>query len=122
MNSVTITLFCPRLTDPKVAESTKLSEAHAIAVVFATRDLLDAGVWKVVAKQKVVVSPTLMSYENLRAAGFFGAKVYGSGIITKFMNAFFCLAPWHDFHDPRYLERLLISPERKPGNLMLENG
>jgi hypothetical protein len=46
--------------------------------------------------------------------GFVGASVHGSGILNEFVNAFYGLTPWDDWHDPYYLDHLLVSPEKKP--------
>ena len=87
------------------------------AVLFSTRDLLDSGVWRVAGTRGVVVPKELLPFEHLRAAGYVGARVVGSGINTEFLNAFYSLTPWDDWHDPRYLEGLLLSPDKKPQRL-----
>lgn len=33
----------------------------------------------------------------------------------------FIKAPWDDWHDPEYLDKLLISPDKKPENLIYKN-
>ena len=52
--------------------------------------------------------------------GWVGAKVIGSGNVNKFMNAYFGLSLWDDWHDPTYLDRLLVSPEKRPAKLILK--
>lgn len=114
LNSVTVALFRKRFSRPEDAQTAELSEDDAVSVVFTTRDLLDSGHWIVVGNHPIAISPRLRPYEELRATGFVGAKVYGSGILVKFANAFFGLTPWDGFHDPRYLDRLLLSADLKP--------
>ena len=65
------------------------------------------------------VTPThLLPFEHTRARGWVGAKVYGSGIVARFLAAYHRLAPWDDWADPAYLDRLLIAPEKKPADVI----
>ena len=50
-----------------------------------------------------------------------GINTEGSAIIDDFIKAYFSLAPWDDWHDPEYLDKLLISPDKKPENLIYKN-
>ena len=59
--------------------------------------------------------------EPLRASGFIGATITGSGIVDDFVNAFHGLAPWDDWHDPRYLDTLLLDPSKKPRGLVYKD-
>ena len=120
LNSVTVALFRKRFSEPEEAECAELTEDDAISIVFTTRDLLDSGDWSVIGTRRILIRHDVLPHENLRAKKFVGAKVYGSGIVMKFMDAFFGLAPWDDFHDPRYLERLLLSIDLKPQQLVLK--
>jgi hypothetical protein len=55
-----------------------------------------------------------LPYESLRNKGFVGAKVVGSKNVNELLNAYYGLSPWDDWKDPTYLDKLLISPEKKP--------
>ena len=46
---------------------------------------------------------------------------FGIPIEDDFIKAYFSLAPWDDWHDPEYLDKLLISPDKKPENLIYKN-
>lgn len=85
-----------------------------------TRDLLDSGEWKILATHPVEVPRSKFPFETLRRKGFIGATVTGSGNINEFANAFCALVPWDDWADPSYLDRLLLSPELKPKNLIFK--
>lgn len=93
---------------------------HAIAILFTTADLLDRGYWKVVQTTSVVVPQSLFPFESLRKVGFVGAKTYGSGNVNHFANAFLALDPWDDSADPEYLDKLLLSPDKKPSTLLFK--
>ena len=43
-----------------------------------------------------------------------GAKVVGSANVGALCDAFYGLARWDDWKDPEYLDKLLLSPEKKP--------
>lgn len=36
------------------------------------------------------------------------------------MNAYYSLVPWNSFHDPNYLDSLLISIDKKPNKVVLK--
>ena len=91
------------------------------SVLFVTRDLLDDGVWRVIAKRPVAIPRSQLPYESLRQNGYVGAEVNGSGIVNEFLDAFYGLGPWDDWHDPTYLDQLLVSPEKKPSRLVFKN-
>lgn len=46
---------------------------------------------------------------------------FGIPIEDDFIKAYFSLALWDDWHDPEYLDKLLISPDKKPENLIYKN-
>lgn len=89
------------------------------SILLVTRDLLDRGVWLVVGNLPVRVGVEQIPYKRFRATQFVGAKVTGSAIVSEFVNAYFGLVAWDDWKDPAYLDSLLLSPEKKPKNLIL---
>lgn len=115
LNSVSCALFDQRSDGLSV---TKPDTAKVFSTVMTTRDLLDSGDWKIAATHPVEVPRSKWPFETLRGRGFVGAKVVGSRNIAEFANAFCALAPWDDWADPAYLDRLLLSPELKPEHLI----
>lgn len=87
-----------------------------------TRDLLDSGRWAVVGRAASPVPEDVVAYEALRASGFVGESVVGSAIVEEFVNAYFGLMPWDDWYVPDYLDKLLVSPGRKPVHRLLFSG
>lgn len=115
LNSVSVALFDRRCAADLIREQVDgLRLDEAFAILFVTRELLDAGEWKVVGPRAVVVPPARQPYEHLRASGFVGAKVIGAGIVNEFAHAFFGLAPWDDWANRDYLDGLLLDPSKKP--------
>ena len=98
-----------------------LAESNIIAVLFVTRDLLDSGTWQICRHTESAVNPAkYFDLERLRRDAFVGLKVIGSGNVTLLMQAYFGLYPWNKFHQENYLDSLLVSPSKKPSNVVLE--
>jgi hypothetical protein len=105
--------------DQPPPETVPLPEDDLIAALWTTPDLLDRGNWVVIGHQKPLVSGTARPNEEYRMAGWVGAKTYGAGIVEKFLDAYYGLRAWDDWYDPVYLDRLLISPAKRPANVIL---
>lgn len=118
LNSVSIALFDQAIDSPTDAETIDMSAERAFATLFATRDRLDSYGWRVVSNAPVRIPPNLFPYESLRRSGFIGAKVIGSGIIERFIRAYFGLEAWDPMLDPEYFDKLLLSPDRKPSRVI----
>jgi hypothetical protein len=115
LNSVTIAMFDVKCKPSDAANAASFIEAsRAFAVLFVTRDLLDIGVWPILGPKPIAIPDSFHPYEHLREIRFVGAKVIGSAIINEFANAYYGLAPWDDWKDPRYLDGLLLSSAKKP--------
>ncbi len=117
LNSVSCALFNRRTES---SAPPKPSVGSLFSTLFTTRDLLDLGEWRVFAAYPVEVPREIFPFEPLREAGWVGAKVIGSRTVNSFANAYCGLELWDDWHDPNYLDRLLLSPELKPQTLMLK--
>jgi len=95
-------------------EKIELVPDHLISCVSVSCEQLDYGKWKVIGHQQPAVGRDDWPNEKLRDSGWVGAKIYDAGIIEEFLDAFYGLVPWDDWHDPNYLDQLLVSPEKKP--------
>ena len=112
LNSVSVALFDRILEPDPVAVMARLDEVFA--VLFATRDQLDAGAWKVFASSLVEIPPELFPWEHTRHSRWVGAEIHGSGNIASMVNAYFGLTPWNE--RSAYFDGLLVSPaKRRPG-------
>jgi hypothetical protein len=101
--------------------SLPLPSSALVALVSVTREGLDSGAWKVVGNAPIGVERRRWPNEQFRSVGWIGAKMYDAAIIEDFLNAFHGLAPWDDWKDPNYLDRLLVSPEKKPAHLIYKS-
>lgn len=121
LNSATLAFYDVRVDTEEQAKRIRTLDANkAFSVVFATRDLLDSGTWRIVGKAPIGINREDLPYEDLRDSGFVGVKIIGSGNLEEFLNAFYGLAPWDDWKDPQYLDRLLFSPSKKPTKLIFK--
>jgi len=98
----------------QVGETPSLALDKVIAVVSTTRDLLDAGYWLVVGNEPLTINKKDWPNEQYAANGYVGAKTYGSGIIKKFLAAYYGHFPWNCYKDPEYFDKLLLLPSKKP--------
>ena len=118
LNSVSCALYNQKFPD---GSAPRCDLNRVFSVVMTTRDLLDSGLWKIVGHDSVTLPKEQFPHESLRKSGFVGAKVIGSRIIGEFANAVSGLSPWNDWADPNYLDRLLITPDAKPPNVVYKN-
>jgi hypothetical protein len=119
-NVVSCALYNVRVAQPEDL-SLPLPFETLVAVASVTRDGLDSGAWRVVGHAPIGVERRLWPNEQFRNVGWIGAKVYDARIIEEFLEAFHGLVPWDNWKDPDYLDRLLISPDKKPANLVYKS-
>lgn len=109
-----VRISCEQATVPRF----DLPVRHLIAVLSVSREHLDFGKWRVVDHQPVSPDPEMWPNEEFRSARWIGAKIYDAAIAEKLLNAYNGLVPWDDWHDPEYLDKLLVSPDRKPKHVL----
>jgi len=99
-----------------------IPEKDLIAVLFVTRDLLDSGRWHIVSNGPTAPWQKFLDIGELKSKGFIGVTIHGSGIVANFLSAFHKLLPWNCYRDPAYFDKLLISPDRRPADVVLKPG
>jgi len=119
LNSVICVFFSRRLGTVPIQLDGQLSERELLSVLFVTRDLLDSGDWQVFCRTEPFPIRKYINVSALKAAGFVGVDIIGSGIVMKFLNAYHNLYPWNGFYEPDYLDRLLVSADKKPSHVLL---
>jgi hypothetical protein len=119
LNSVTCAFYdtkvpgtCPPDAPPP------LRDESLIACLFTTHDLLGSGAWLVIGHTLPQVARKHMPYEDCRRSGWVGAKVRGSSHVREFLDAYYRLAPWDDWANPKYLDAFLIDPSKRPKDLI----
>lgn len=94
---------------------------QVVAVLFTTPNHLNSGNWPVVNSLIPLPVRKFLNLKKKRWRGFVGTKVVGSRIIKNFMEACLGLYPWNGFYEPDYLDGLLLSPDKKPNNVVYES-
>lgn len=110
MNSITCAFYNVRKDNP---EKNIKEFCAPVAIQFVTKDLFTNGSWPRVGNEEVLVSENQLPYRDAQNNGWVGAKIIGSGIIRKFLSAFYGLRSWNEMHDPYYYEKLLLSGVRR---------
>lgn len=120
LNSALCAFFSRRAVKLPTCISVPPTSDELVAILFVTRDLLDAGTWHILGRGEPLPAAPYIDLDTLRTRRFVGAKVVGSGIAMKLMDAYFGLYPWNGFAQPDYLDKLLISIDRRPRNVLLK--
>jgi Immunity protein 26 len=94
------------------------NDKELIAVLFVTRESLDKGSWKVVGHQKPINVGMYVNLNSLREKRFLNVEIEGSKIVDEFLNAYHGLTYWNDFHDPEYLDKLLLYGVKRPEKVL----
>jgi hypothetical protein len=116
-NTASCALFGRRFDhQPKERFAFALDDVVGVATVVPAH--LDRGVWKVFSRGRVVLPQSQWPNEATRLRRWVGSKVYTGAILEDFLNAYHALAPWNKFHDPEYLDKILIDPSKKPAKLI----
>lgn len=103
--SVSVLLFAGAQT-VDAWEAHQPSSKTVLAAVFATRDSLDWGPWKVVGRAPVILSDA--ARVNLEQARIRGGTIFGSANVEEFCRVALGLSPTRNFKDPLYLRKLLL--------------
>lgn len=56
--------------------------------------------------------------ERFKRGDVVGMESNQTGIAEMFLNAYFGLTPWDECYDPHFYDDMLVSPDKKPSNLI----
>jgi len=119
LNSVTCAFYEVKVPDTCPPDAPPLpNDSTLIACVFTTHDLLRNGVWPLIGHTSPQLPRKYLPHEDCRRSGWVGATMHGSGIVRQFLDAYYRLAPWDDWADPKYLDSFLIDPSKRPKDLI----
>lgn len=113
LNSITCAFFDVKKNSP---ENESLDLSTPISIQFVTKDLFNNGTWQRTTCESVLIPENELPYRDTIKEGWVGAKVIGSGIICKFLSAFYGLRAWDEMHDPNYYQNLLLPGVKCRGN------
>lgn len=119
LNSAVCAFYDIRVKPGAGVSADELSADRLISIQFTTPDLLNSGVWALAAQCAPKHLERMTRLPALEKADFVGAVVKGSGNMMEFLDAFYGLRAWDDYADPAYLDKLLLTPDKKPSRLIL---
>lgn len=119
LNSVICAFYDIRVKPGAAVSADDLSADKLVSMQFTTPDLLNSGIWALVAQFAPKHLERMTWLPALEKADFVGAVVIGSGNIGEFLDAFYGLRAWDDYADPAYFGKLLLTQDKKPSRLIL---
>ena len=119
LHSASCAFFDQRVDSIEEGRALKFELARCFSALLVTPDCLNKAEWPVVGNQPIAIPKKLWPFEELLSKKKMGARVHGSGIVEDFLNAFYSLRSWDDWFKPDYLDGLLLSPDKRPKNLIL---
>lgn len=120
LHSASCAFFDQRVASIEEGRTLKLDLAKCFSALLITPESLNHGSWDVIANEPVVLPRKLWPYEAMLSQGEKnGPKVRGSGLVDAFLDAYYRLRPWDSWYRSDYLDEFLLSPDKKPNNLIL---
>lgn len=119
LHSASCAFFDQRVGSIEEGQTLTLELARCFSALLVTPDGLDEAVWPVVGNRPILLPKKLWPFEELLSKKKMGARVHGSGVVNDFLDAFYGLRPWDNWYKTDFLDEMLLSPEKKPKNLIL---
>ena len=117
-----VALFSTRLSEVKDFEKIKSnlenSDNQLLSVLMTPGTQLTDGLWPIVGAGVPRNIEKYISIQLLRENNYIGEKSYTAGILVNFLEAYHGLKPWDMYFEPDFFDKLLISPDKKPNNLV----
>jgi hypothetical protein len=112
-------LFDHKVSSNIEAQEIILNMENCFSVVLGAIDCFSkSSNWMVVGNQNLVIPKKLFPFEKLRRSKKPGSRLHGKEVIDEFVNAYYGLLPWDNYYKPDCLDEMLLSPEKKPKNLL----
>jgi hypothetical protein len=119
VNAVRIALYDEIIKDfDDIDLNGLINDKNLISLIEVTREQLDYGVWKIIGNKQTTLPIEKYANEQTRINKWVGSTQYGAGLAEDFINSYYALLPWDDWYIPDFLDEFLVSPSKKPGNLI----
>lgn len=122
MDSVLCAFFLDSFQTQSDVDSYVPSSNRLMSVQLTTRDLLDLGKWRVCKTCTPLDVTNLFPIVALRKNEYVGARIRGSKQMSELVSAYHRKSVWDDFHDPKYLDGLLLPGVQRPKGVILKKG
>ena len=103
------------------SEASPLQRSEIVAALAVTREQLDYGVWQIVGHAEPVLAVSAFANEQFASNGYIGARIYDAALVEDLLAAYSGLTLWDDWHDPEYLDGLLLPPCTRPSGVRLRS-
>lgn len=120
LNSVLCAFFLDLVDNESKVAAYAPGIDRLLSVQLTTRDLLDSGKWKICRRFAPLDVSRQFPIAQLRAQEYVGAKVSGSRAMWELISAYHRRSAWDDFHDPMYLDSLLLPGLSRPDGVILK--
>lgn len=118
-NIVRVALFNEVICNLVKLDLSKICQLeNLISLVAVSRENLDNGTWKIIGSKEIRIPLLMFPNEKFRVNGWIGSVIYDCGLVDDFVNSFFALLPWDDWHDPNFLDEFLVDKKKKPQDLI----
>ena len=122
INTVRIALYDECINDLNCIDFANLvGDKNLISLIEVTREQLDYGVWTIIGNKKNTIPVENYPNEKFRSNKWINSIVRDAALAEDFVNSYYGFLPWDDWFDPNYLDEYLISPSKKPINLLYKN-
>ena len=119
VNIVRVALYNENIKDLNNIDLTVLiNDENLISLIEVTREQLDYGVWKILGNKTTTIPINRYANEAFRSNKWINSIVHDAALAEDFINSYYGFLPWDDWYDPNYLDEYLISPDKKPSNLL----
>ena len=117
LNSVLCSFYDIKIKDKADFKIDEADLEKLISIQFVTPDLLKEGYWEVIGNVSPINPNDFFEYDRLKADGYIGANIRGSGGIRKFLSAYQGVYHWNCYYKDDYFDELLLDPENKPDRI-----
>jgi hypothetical protein len=119
VNTLRIALYNEMINDLESVDLTGLiNNANLISLIEITREQLDYGVWKILGNKQTIIPIERYANEEFRANKWINSITHDAALAEDFVNSYYGLLPWDDWYKPDYLDKYLISQDKKPHNIL----
>src|SRR5260370_12047641 len=106
LNSVICAFYDIRVKPGAAVSADDLPADKLVSMQFTTPDLLNSGIWALVAQFGPKHLERMTCLPALETADFVGPVLISNGNIDEFLDAFYGLRAWDDYADPAYFDKL----------------
>lgn len=119
VNTVRIALYNTIVNEVKnIDPRNVINDESLISLIEVTREQLDYGVWPILTNLPTSIPISKYANEEFRLNNWINSITHDAALAEDFVNSYHGFLPWDDWYNPDYLDGYLVSPDKKPKNLL----